>query len=493
MNSKVNLNTLLLSTLILLALLVRVSAALSFPNIFWPDEIFQTQEPAHRLAFGNGMVTWEFRDGTRSWVFPGILAVVMRLTAWMGDGSSGYLAGVSIFLCLLSLTTILVAFLWGYETGGLVTAVITAGVCSVWFELVYFAPKAFTEVVSAHLLLPGVYLGVHGKNFQPRTRLFLAGCLCGLALALRIQLLPAVIFAVIYICCQQWRKKGMPMIAGILGPILIFGMVDAFTWSYPFQSFWLNIWFNVVEGRSLIYGVSPWYEYLLYLLKSWSFILIPITLLAIIGSRHSPILAWLAIIIVLTHSILAHKEYRFIYAALPMVMILAGLGTAELVVNWLQARRMIIPGLLSLVLWTYSSAVLSSRFDVYKEFSFSTLWITNPETTHWYSGSSNLIALQKLSQEKTICGVGLWGISWALSGGYTYLHHHVPIFLLGEEKDFDQLKAGFNYLVANVPVPQQHEDYTLQKCWKSTCIYKKQGSCTDQHYDVNQILKQQGY
>jgi GPI mannosyltransferase 3 len=493
MNSKANLNTFLLSTLILLALLIRVSAALAFPNMFWPDEIFQTQEPAHRLVFGNGMVTWEFRDGIRSWIFPGIIAVVMRLTAWMGDGSSGYLAGVAIFLCLLSLTTILVAFLWGYQTGGLVTAVITAGVCSVWFELVYFAPKAFTEVVAAHLLLPGVYLGLHGKSFQPRTRLFLAGCLCGLALALRIHLLPAVVFAVIYICHQEWRKKGTPMIAGILGPIIIFGMVDAFTWTYPFQSFWLNFWVNLVEGRSLIYGVSPWSEYLSYLLRSWSLLLIPIALLTIIGARRSPILAWLAIIIVLTHSILAHKEYRFIYAALPMVMILAGLGTAELVVNWFPPRKMVIATLLCLVLWTSSSAVLASRFDVNKKFNFSTLWAINPETTHWFSESSNLIALQKLSQEKKTCGVGLWGISWALSGGYTYLHHDVPIFLLGDEKDFDQLEAGFNYVVANIPVPPQHQDYALQKCWKGTCIYKKQGSCTNKDYDVNQILKQQGY
>lgn len=91
MSRKFTLATLLLSITILLALLLRVSVAFAFPNIFWPDEIFQTLEPAHRLSYGNGIVSWEFRIGTRSWVFPGVLAGVMRLTDWMGDGSSGYL------------------------------------------------------------------------------------------------------------------------------------------------------------------------------------------------------------------------------------------------------------------------------------------------------------------------------------------------------------------------------------------------------------------
>jgi GPI mannosyltransferase 3 len=495
MNSKFKLNTLLCSTLILLALLLRVGCALAFPNIFWADEIFQTQEPAHRLAFGNGIVTWEFRDGVRSWVFPAVLAVIMRLTAGMGDGSTGYITGVTIFLCLLSLTTVVVAFLWGYRIGGLLTAVITAGICSIWFELVYFAPKAFNEVVATHLFLPGVYLGVYGKSFQPRTRLFLAGCLCGCALGLRIQLLPAVVIAVVCICWHKdWQTRSLAMMTGIVAPLLIFGMVDAFTWSYPFQSFWKNFWVNIVEKRSHIYGVSPWYEYFLYLLKSWSFFIVPIALLAIIGSRQSPILAWLAIAIVLTHSILAHKEYRFIYTALPLVMILAGLGTSQVVKYWLIRWRShwakVVALFLCLILWSSTSAVLAGRFNLYTDLSWQMLW-NNREWTHWNTESGNLKALQKLSQEKTLCGVGLWGIHWALSGGYTYLHHHVPMFLIEEAQDFDTQKENFNYLVANIPVMQQ--GYTSQQCWGNTCIYQREGGCKPVRSDhINQVIKETG-
>ncbi len=496
MNRQFNLDKLLLSILILIALILRVGVALKFPNIFWADEIFQTLEPAHRLAFGNGIVTWEFRDGIRSWVLPAILAGIMRLTAWLGEGSTGYLIGINIFLSLLSLSNILVAYLWGKKVKGTITAFICAAICTIWFELIYFSPKAFTEVIATHFLLPGIYLGIQQNLFKPKNRLFLSGCLLGISLALRIHLFPCIAFVVIYICRRDWQQKWLPMIAGIIAPILIFGTVDAFTWAYPFQSFWLNIWVNLIEGKSKLYGISPWYEYIILLLKSWSWLSLPIMIFAVIGSRCLPILAWSALIIFLSHSFLAHKEYRFIYPALSMLIILAGIGTAELVLNfcrqWKSHKKIIIAILFSLVLWTSTSVALVSRFNIYNNLTFSTFG-TDLETTHLYATSNNLLALQSLSKENTVCGLGLWSIHWALSGGYTYFHHHVPIFPLETVADLNELKAGFNYIVGNRFLPSEYQNYTLQKCWQGTCIYQRPGSCSQIiDREINSVLKKSG-
>ncbi|AFZ57949.1 mannosyltransferase [Anabaena cylindrica FACHB-243] len=496
MNHRFKLDHSLLIILIIFALILRVGMALKFPNIFWADEIFQSLEPAHRLAFGNGIVTWEFRDGIRSWVLPGILAGIMRLTAWMGKGSTGYLIGINIFLSLLSLSNILIAYLWGKKIGGTITAFICAAICTIWFELIYFSPKAFTEVVATHFLLPGVYLGVEKQISPTRNSLFLSGCLLGISLAFRIHFIPAIVFAVVYICRKDWREKWLPIMLGIIAPILIFGTIDAFTWSYPFQSFWLNIWVNIVEGRSKLYGVSPWYEYLIFLLKSWSWLSLPIIILALIGSRHSPILVWLVLIIILSHSLLAHKEYRFIYPVLPMVMILAGIGTGELVLNlsrrWVSHKKTLIAILLCLLLWTSISIALLSRFNIYSPLKFSTFG-TNLENTHLFATTNNLLALQSLSTENTVCGLGLWGIHWALSGGYTYFHRDVPIYPVDKAADFEKLKPGFNYIVANISVPSQYQNYTLQKCWQGTCVYKRPGSCRQIiDRDINYVLKKSG-
>lgn len=122
--------------------------------------------------------------------------------------------------------------------------------------------------------------------------------------------------------------------ASFLGPILVFGVVDAFTYSYPFQAFWKNDWVNVVEGKSSFYETSPWYGYLSPIVKNWLLAFLPIGLLVILDARRSPILAWIAVVILLSHGAIAHKEYRFIYPAILMAIVLARIGTTELIARW---------------------------------------------------------------------------------------------------------------------------------------------------------------
>src|SRR5580698_3158631 len=62
----------------------RIWTMISDQGVFWPDEIYQSIEQAHRLVFGYGMVPWEFRDGARSWVFPGLLAGAIKFATWFG-------------------------------------------------------------------------------------------------------------------------------------------------------------------------------------------------------------------------------------------------------------------------------------------------------------------------------------------------------------------------------------------------------------------------
>lgn len=498
MTRKFSLDSFLFVALMLLALLLRMGVARSFPNVLWPDEIFQTLEQGHRLAFHNGIVPWEFRDGTRSWIFPGVLAGVMRATAWMGEGSSGYLAGTTIFLCFLSLLPVSIAFAIGYRIGGRSAAVLAAGVCTVWFELVYFAPKALNEVVAAHLLLLAVYLGIYSSGFRLRTRLFLTGILLGLTLVLRIHLFPAVALTVLMVCGKKWRQDWPPVVAGIATTLLAAGTLDAFTWRYPFQSFWLNVWVNVIEGKSQNWGVSPWYAYLAYQLQAWSLAFVPIAILAIVGARRAPTLAWLAIVILVSHSVIAHKEYRFTYPALLMVIILAGLGTAVMVERW--RLRMTSPHggvvaiLVSALLWISVSAGLASRFytDSDRRTLASMLWEA-PESTNWTLRAGNLRAFQQLSTDKTLCGVGLQDLPWWETGGYAYLHRDVPIFLLEDHGELARLARGFNYLVSTrrgTPLPTS---YALQKCWGATCVYKRPGTCVViDGYHLNHILEQRG-
>ena len=58
-----------LAALLLLAVAVRLPLAF-WPNVNHPDEIFQYLEPAWRMLGHDGIVTWEWHGGIRSWFLP---------------------------------------------------------------------------------------------------------------------------------------------------------------------------------------------------------------------------------------------------------------------------------------------------------------------------------------------------------------------------------------------------------------------------------------
>src|SRR5690349_4934226 len=74
----------LLVTVLALGLGLRLWLALTDDGGYWPDEIFQSVEPAHRLAFGYGSLPWEYVQGARTWVLPGLIAPLMIPCALTG-------------------------------------------------------------------------------------------------------------------------------------------------------------------------------------------------------------------------------------------------------------------------------------------------------------------------------------------------------------------------------------------------------------------------
>jgi GPI mannosyltransferase 3 len=457
----------------LIALLLRVGVAMRVPSLVHPDEVFQTEEPAHRLAYGYGVITWEWRDGIRSWVFPAFLAGVMRATEWMGCGSAGYLAGIAIVLAVISLTAVWFGFGWAKRASGAEAAIIAAGGCALWYELVIFAPRALTEVFATHILLPGLYLGVYPDGLREKRKLFVAGFLCGLAMSLRIQLTPAVAFAALYFCHRNWRARMPAVLAGIILPVFAFGLADAITWSYPFQSFFRYFWVNAVEGRSARYGTEPWYWYLLILLAHLG----PMMLFALLGVRRSPFLAWIALVVLASHSVLVHKEVRFIYPLMPILITLAALGIVELAGEFnnllkspISARVIVLIAMVLCALW---SVLLAPRF------------------TYWNSNSGGMIAMDQLSRDSTLCGLGLYGVPAFSTGGYTHLHRNIPIILIREDLKIES--SSFNALVTYGSRGDLPREFELKECWNGVCLYRRVGSCTHpQGNEVNTILRQTG-
>jgi hypothetical protein len=394
----------------------------------------------------------------------------------MGPGSLGYLRTIAILLSLLSLTTVWFGYAWGKRSSGNAAAMIAAGACATWYELVYFAPKAFSEVMATNFLLPGLYLGMYGDELPEKRRLFLAGLFLGLAVSLRIQLACVVAFAVLYFCHSNWRRSGPAMLAGLLLPVVAFGLVDAITWSYPFQSFLRYFWVNVVEKKNVLYGTEPWYWYSLLLPIHF----LPLFLLALVGVRRSPFLGWVALIMLASHSLIPHKELRFMYPVMPIVITLAALGFVEFAQDFngwgkasLSSRAIMVAGLIFCIL---TSALFAWR---------------SPRWTH-FSGS--LIAMDRLSQDASVCGVGLYKISWIYSGGYSHLHHNVPLVVVRQDAELEDQTPSFNALVTDGTFTDQKMGFKFAGCWNGVCLYRRSGSCivSSKFNEINKILRDTG-
>jgi len=468
--------SLALAAVLILAFATRFVMATVAVNEMWPDEVFQTLEQAHRVVFGPGIVPWEFRLGIRSWLFPGALAGVMRLSAFFGVDTA-YRTWITAFLCALAVAPVGVVFGFARRRFGTAAAVAAGIVMSSWFELVYFAGKALTEVVAGHLLLCAVFI-------EPTRRPIRFGALLGTACALRVQLVPAALVAMLVSGWMADTHKRLSMVIALVLPVLLVGALDAATWSYPFQSFVENVRVNVLQGKSLKYGVAPPWAYVRSELDVLAWAALPLWAAAIWGARRAPSAGCAALAIVGIHSLFEHKEYRFVFPALAIIVALAAIGVAAI---WTRSR----------VLASLAVSVLVAA-SVTRGLAFSTEQTTlalklYPDGSLWSNDRGPLLAFERLGRDKRICGVGLLNIPWYRTGGYAWLHRDLPIVIMKKVQSNKRHAAGVNGLVTPVGLGQRLGEYERIECWPGACAYQRAGSCNPlPGYALNDVLRANG-
>jgi hypothetical protein len=463
-----------LSILCAVALAVRICIAVFLPNIVHPDETFQYLEQAHRLVFGNGLIPWEYIVGTRSWFFPGLLAGVMEIGRIFGNSPEVSAMSVATFMSVLSLVPVICGFLWGWRIAGFPGA-LTAGVLNAfWFEIVYFSPHAVSENLAADALVLGLYL-VYPGIAVPRKNLFWGGVFLGLALILRVQLGPAIAVGAIAICGMSFRARYLPLIVGAAIPILLSGLLDALTWDWPFQSMALNLWVNVMEGVAAGFGRAPFYQYIGFEVTWWSGAFVLILSLAFYAGRRLPVLLAVAATIFIVHSLLAHKEYRFTYPALPLIMTLVGIGSAQI------AGRLIkdVPdrGVRFLAVWGVPLFWIATSLILARSREFYPLW---------YLGGGAIDVMRIIDSDSTACGVAINPSDlWYRSGGYVHLREGIPLY--GYDRDATSQIAAFNYIIADKTADFTTQGFALLQCWAAppgqpvmatpVCLFHREGSC----------------
>jgi GPI mannosyltransferase 3 len=436
-----------LPAILLLGLALRVITCLTQTHVLFFDETLQYFEQGHRLAFGSGIVPWEFSEGVRSWLLPGLIALAMRTTAWFGDDPMLYIGLVRAICIVLSMVVVLIGYRAGEREGGRMGAIVTGGLCAIWFDLVYFSPAVMTEILAAHCAIAALYLGEGPRTMR---RGYWVGALFGAAVCLRYQYAPALLLAVLWQYRRQPRHYQW-LFLGASSVLLPFsGVLDAITWGGAFQSIWLNFVRNSLQGIAAAIGTQPADYYWDYLV----IVLLPLPLLlglAVMGATRFPALAIAALATLVMHSLLPHKEVRFIYLALAAAPILIGLGATR-VFQILAERygpRAITAGVPSFLVLV----VVLTGFIA-----------TGPLGPRWSMQRGMVHAFLAAHREPGLCGLQVRDIPSWRSGGYTYLNRDVPLMFDPYVPEVHQKGAPFllRYIVEREggPVPQLRSPYS---------------------------------
>jgi GPI mannosyltransferase 3 len=407
------------------ALVLRLVMVWRSEHIAHPDEVFQYLEQAHRLVYGYGFVPWEYRFARRNWLLPGTLAGLLEALRLLGlDRPAAYIPALNGLFAVLSVSLVYAAHAIGRNLYGMRAGLIAATLVAFWYELVDVSPRAMPEVLATYALVAALALATGPCTAR---RMAVAGLLIGIGVTLRLQYAPCAA-AVWMLCGIGWGWRRAVVVAAAATPIVaLAGLLDLVAWGVPFVSYYNSVVLDVVYGVSAIFGTSPWLYYVQGLWIASRGLYAAAAAYGVVAWRSSwPILLVLAALLV-PHSLIGHKEYRFTLLAVPLLLVLAAAAIAA-AGEWLGPRR---AGRLATAAAIAAIVIVSiggfRRYSVFRQ-------------------DDGLVAALDLSRRNDVAAVLNLARPWYESGGFYYLHHDVPYYF---ERELDALPGVEPRLLAS--------------------------------------------
>ena len=449
-----------------LAFAARAAVALSGDFIMRPDELMQYLEPAHRLAFGHGILYWEYFYGARLWLLPGLIAGLLKAFDALGLGQPfWYVGGVKLAFCGLSLA--IPAGMYFFTRRHLGEAAARAALLAgaFWYELVGFAHKPLTGMVAAALLLALLALCMRlpsGASEEGGARrggraAWLVAFLALMATAFRVQYAPLalVLWGLCFLYMDKAAKVHLTLASAAL--FLAVGAFDAASWDGGlFHSYLTNIRFNLELWQTEAAGASPTHQYLWWLLLASAGGGALCVALALRQPRRYGFLLLLIGLVLLSHSLQTHKEYRYVFVVIPLWLLL-GAGTLTHF-----AARLKRPAL------AYAAAGA-----LFAAVSLAGILNALPRQEAIYQGphqppeivvrflrgqDPHFAAFRYLAEAPGVSAIWHPGRHYYSLPGYYYLHRRIPFYdaSTGQgnnlHKDLETIRASVSHFVTDDPL-----------------------------------------
>jgi hypothetical protein len=448
----------ILASIVAVGAIARIAYAYGATGMFYPDDLFQSLEPAHGVVYGTGIRFWEFEAGARPWTVPGVYAALFAALKLVG------LTAAPAYTLAARLLDAAIAATWPYFAYRITRALDTraAGAfgalfTATWFLFVLLAPRAFSHTFSVTFALWALARAAEEREDAPSRRSVLAtGALLGLAYAFRYQEgLVALGLALYLVLRRRWRDVPL-LAAGALVPALAVGALDWVTWGAPFHSLVAYFKENVGADRASSFGRMPWHFFATRAaaLIGWGGLLIGV--LPFASRRVLVFVATVGGTVLVIHSAVPHKEVRFVLTALVLFLCALGSGAAGALARLEKAQiaplvRAVVAGGIVL-LWVGASldsagSLTFARLSMYRGF---------PETnaSPWTYRRDVDRAMMRVGSREDLCAVAILPFGrhagsgrLATTGGYTHLNRAVPIVVGPPD---DRLAPLVNYVISCV-------------------------------------------
>jgi hypothetical protein len=457
--------------ILLIGILLRIYAAVSHIDTVHPDEHFQNLEPASKIIFGYGWMSWEWTVGSRSWFVPALYMPLLLIFKLLGfSGGPAPIVGCRIMMALLS----------GWMLFRMDALFSRRGISEVargFTALFYALSPAFVAwgattlsdtwaTLFLWIALPTIIDLIDKKT--PKSW-FWGGLLVGLPFLARLQMLawPAGMFLVLL-----FRKPGLRLLraaaAGFIVPVLFQGILDWATWGAPFHSVIMNVKKNLFENVAAFYGVSPFNEYFKMLWANFGegfwyvyFGLIAAAIIGfvLIGSKKFPaangskqvgkfsnfptfqdaLVLVPVLIYFFAHCLIGHKENRFILPLYPALFYVLAISVQTLI----DQLSKVIPALVAQLQKWSPALVLIAPVLAYA--SVSQLY--TPEHFYQFDLGELMLKVRDDGALDTTRCVALLDHYWIWSHGEMLQGHPVRFIEISSSHPFPPELRGCAYAV----------------------------------------------
>lgn len=361
----------------LLALALRVLQIAFEPAYLHPDALFQGLEPAFRAVYGHGVVAWEFKEGLRSWSWPGLLAApfaVLNLlgVSGPGQGMAWSVAFARSIPALIDLACMALAMGLVRQRAGPISVRVVGWVAACHPAWVIMAAQPLVDVPAAALLLALISLARPERRAGERINrsegppdaapphalrthdpleapdwlhASALGAVAAITVLFRVQLAPAVFgLGVLWLVHHRAGLRTAPVpwltrpLVGFVVAAALWGGLDWLTWGAPWHTLRAYLTYNLQQGQTA-FGTMAADAYWTQFGQAAPGLRWASLPLLLVGARRAPWLAVALLGVVLPHQWVPYKVWRFLHPALWLWLCLAAIGLDALVDHISRAWR----------------------------------------------------------------------------------------------------------------------------------------------------------